>query len=52
MQLTRRQFGIAMLMGLGSLFLIRIIRALGLRREIGDRHARAMYWHRGDGLAG
>jgi len=52
MLVTRRQFGIAMLVGLGSLFFIRIVRALGLHRSAGSKPTRAMFWRKGDGLAG
>jgi len=51
MQMTRRQFGISMLAGLGSALLLMLFgRFLGSgRRE--DRHVRARFWRRG-GLAG
>jgi hypothetical protein len=51
MRITRRQFGISMLVGLGSALLLALLGGLfGSERRDG-RFARARFWRRGD-LAG
>ncbi|MFA4973754.1 MAG: hypothetical protein WC683_14175 [bacterium] len=52
MLLTRKQFGISMLLGLGSIFLFRIANALGFLRHTNATPTRAMFWRSGDKLAG
>ncbi|MBN1283215.1 MAG: hypothetical protein JXA24_05510 [Proteobacteria bacterium] len=52
MEITRRRFGIALLAGMASLLLARLGALLSLCRRFAAQPARAMFWTRGDRLAG
>ncbi len=52
MRMTRRQFGISVLLGFGSILLFGIMSRLGLGSGAGKRPKRARFWRAGDRLAG
>ena len=52
MQLTRKQFGIAILGGIAALLFGGIARFFAWRRAGGDAPVRARFWSRADRLAG
>lgn len=52
MKLTRREFGLAMLAGLGAMFFWRMFSRLGGIGRGAQTFARARFWSRADHLAG
>lgn len=52
MKMTRREFGIAMLLGIGAMFFSKIFARLFGQRSFGSQYVSARHWRRGDHLAG